>query len=204
MKKIMKLTSIVIAFSLALSFFGNTHTLKDVNASTSTRVTATEKRNIKKLCSNFTTFLGLELTDPDSATNYFEDESVTWEFQKWNKEDMTYKENMIVPLWYMYCKDPAKKVFDIDSWIITTKEGDWGEAAPVMSLRSIKKVSSKKYKVNYNINWESSFPKKSVTKIGSATFTLKKKRGTYYGFVVKSVVIKKVANQIILTQKSPA
>lgn len=194
MKKLMKLTSLVIAFSLALSFFGNTHTLQNVNASSSRRVTTTEKRNIKKLCSNFTTFLGLELTDDDPYTMIEEGKSRTWEFQKWNKEDMTYKENMVVPLWYMYFKDPAKKVFDIDDWIVPTTEGDWGDAGPVMSLRSIKKISSKKYKVNYNINWESSFPKKSVTKMGSATFTLKKKRGTYYGFVVKSVVIKKVAH----------
>lgn len=192
MKKIMKIMSLVITFSLALSFFGGTNTCKDVNATTSKNVTETQKKNIKKLCRNFTDFLGLELTDTDPYTMMEAGKSRTWKFQKWGTEDMTYKANMIIPLWYMTCKDPAKKVFDIDGWIITPQLGDWGDAYPSMSLKSIKKVSSKKYKATYNINWKSSVPKKT-TKIGSATFTLKKKRGTYYGFIVKSVTIKKVA-----------
>ena len=195
MKKFIKITSFVIVVLLALSLFGETNIVQDVNAKTSKDVTATQERNIKKLCRHFTNFLCLELIDVEPDSMIKVGKSKTWKFQNWRTEDLTYKENMLEPLTYMYCKNAAEKVFDIKDWKITPVLGDWGDAGPYISLKSIKKVSSKKYKATFNIKWENSVLNK-VKKMGSATFTLKKKRGTYYGFIVKSVTIKKISNRL--------
>ena len=195
MKKLIKITSLIVIFSLVITFFGETNTAKDVHAASSNKVTATQKKKIQKLCKNFTDFLGMELTDNDSSTKIKVGKTKTWEFQEWSTEDMTYKPNMVVPLWYMTIKDPAKKVFDIDDWSVPTKEGDWGEVAPYLSLKSVKKISSKKYKAVFDIKWKDSVSGKSK-KTGSAAFTLKMKKGTYYGFIVKSVKIKKTSDKI--------
>lgn len=170
----------------------NTFEDRHVYAATSQDVTKTEKKNIKKLCRNFTTFIGLELTDDMSATYIEKGKSNTWEFQKWSTEDTIYEPNMIIPLWYMTIKDPAKKVFDIDDFHVEPKLGDWGTAAPCLSLKSISKISARKYKAVFNVKWDNSMTR-TTKKIGSATFTLKKKKGTYYGFIVKKVKISKTS-----------
>lgn len=194
MKKLIKITSLIVALSLVMTFFGEVNTI-DVSAASSKKVTATEKKKIKKLCKNFTDFLALELTDEDPITKIKKGKSITWEFQKWSKEDDIYKPNLVVPLWYMTIKDPAKKVFDIDDFSVETLEGDWGTISPYLSLKSVTKLSSKKYKAVFNIKWVNSENNKRKT-TGIATFTLKKKAGTYYGFVAKSVKIKKTANKL--------
>lgn len=171
--------------------FGN----KDVYAATSEDVTTTQEKNIKKLCKNFTDFIGVELTDETSGTYIKVGKSNTWEFQKWSTEDTIYEPNMVIPLWYMNIKNASKKVFDIDDFHVQNKLGDWGEVAPYLSLNSISKISSKKYKAVFAVKWRDSVSQTSK-KTGSATFTLKKKKGTYYGFIVKSVKIKKTSDNI--------
>lgn len=194
MKKLIKITSLIVVLSLVMTFFGEVNTI-DVSAASSKKVTATEKKKIKKLCKNFTDFLAHELTDDNLTSNIKKGKSITWEFQKWSKEDDIYKPNLVVPLWYMTIKNPAKKVFDIDDFSVETLEGDWGTISPYLSLKSVTKLSSKKYKAVFNIKWVNSENNKRKT-TGIATFTLKKKAGTYYGFVAKSVKIKKTANKL--------
>lgn len=91
MKKLIKITSLIVIFSLVITFFGETNTAKDVHAASSNKVTATQKKKIQKLCKNFTDFLGMELTDNDSSTKIKVGKTKTWEFQEWSTEDMTYK-----------------------------------------------------------------------------------------------------------------
>ena len=62
MKKLIKITSLIVVLSLVMTFFGEVNTI-DVSAASSKKVTATEKKKIKKLCKNFTDFLAHELTD---------------------------------------------------------------------------------------------------------------------------------------------
>lgn len=155
------------------------------------RFTATQERKIKKLCKNFTNFLCHELIDEEPDTMIKAGKSQSWKFQDWKTEDTTYKENMLASLKYMDCKNAAEKVFDIKGWDITPILGDWGDAGPSISPKSIKKVSFKRCKATFDIKWGNA---EETKKIGSATFILKKKRGTYYGFVVKSVTIKKNLN----------
>lgn len=194
MKKLMKLTSLIVAFSLVITLFGGANTI-DVNAATSKKVTATEKKKIKKLCKNFTDFLALELVDDDEITKLEVGKTRNWIFQKWSTEDFTYQPNLVVPLWYMTIKNPAKKVFGLDNFSVETQQGDWGSIIPYLSLKSVKKVSSKKYTAVFNIKWKNCENNKKKT-TGTATFTLKKKKGTYYGFIVKSVKIKKTSNKL--------
>ena len=161
-----------------------------VYAATSQDVSETQEKNIKKLCKNFTTFIGVEFTDDTSGTYVEKGKSCTWEFQKWSTEDLTYKPNIVVPLWYMSIKDASEKVFDIDGFYVEPIEGDWGSAEPNLSLQSISKISSRKYKAVFNVKWRDCMSRTNK-KIGTATFTLKKRKGTYYGFIVKKVKISK-------------
>ena len=156
----------------------------------SNRVNATQKRKIKKLCKNFTKFLCRELVAEGTIIRLEADNTKTWKFQDWKKEDTTYKENMLASLKDMDCKNAAEKVFDIKDWDVTPALEDYGNVRLSMSIKSIRKVSSKRYKAIFHIEWENS---EKIKKIRSATFTLKKKKGTYYGFVVKSLTMKKTA-----------
>lgn len=194
MKKLIKITSLIVVFSLVMTFFGEVTTI-DVQAASSKKVTETQKKKIKKLCKNFTDFIAVELTEKDPDLKIKVGKTKNWKFQKWDTEDHTYDANMIIPLWYMNIEDPAKKVFDIDDWSVVKKEGDWGIVIPYLSLKSVKKLSSEKYKAVFNVKWKNS-EKNKTKKTGTATFTLKKKSGTYYGFVVKSVKIKKTSNKL--------
>ena len=124
--------------------------------------------------------------------------SKNWVFQKWGAEDIDeYEPNMVVALWYMTIKNPAQKVFGIrDGVMYTKKEGDWGTLFPYLTLKSVKKKSSNKYEAVFNVMWENCENNCKKKKTGTATFTLKKKKGTYYGFVAKSVKIKKITNEM--------
>lgn len=154
------------------------------------RVNATQKRKIKKLCKNFTKFLCRELVAEGTIIRLGAENAKTWKFQDWKTEDTTYKENMLASLKYMDCKNAAERVFDIKDWDVTPALEDYGNVRLSMSTKSIRKVSSKRYKATFHIEWENAEKNK---KIRSATFTLKKKKGTYYGFVVKNLTMKKTA-----------
>jgi hypothetical protein len=69
--------------------------------------------------------------------------------------------------------------------------GDWGEDEPVFSHYKIYKVSSSKYKVKADLYFHDwSIDKK--TKEGTIQLNIKKKKGSYYGYVATSIKIKKL------------
>lgn len=72
-------------------------------------------------------------------------------------------------------------------------KGNWGIAWPNNKIRKIYKISSDKYKVVLNINWfntETNISKR----IGKAHLYLKKDPNSYYGYIVRSMKLKKIAN----------
>ena len=197
MKKIVRIISALLVCALVFSNFSGTNAMPGVYAASSKKVTSKEKKNIKRLCKNFETFIGMELMEEDSMLEIPVGKSKNWVFQEWGTEEIDlYKPNMVEALSYMLIKDPAKKVFDIDSFVVCSKEGDWGTLFPYLTLKSVKKKSSNKYVAVFNVMWENCENNCKKKKTGTATFTLKKKKGTYYGFVAKSVKIKKITNEM--------
>lgn len=156
----------------------------------SLKVSAKEKKSIKKICQEFTTFLGLQLIDENEDTKIPVGKSTTWKFQDWGKENLKYKYNMTAALCYMEGRTPAKRVFGIKAFYTTPVTGDWGSAGPNLAVKSMTKKSSARYTANGDVMWVSEVD--ASKKLGTVTFTLKKKKNTYYGFVVKSVKIKKI------------
>lgn len=74
---------------------------------------------------------------------------------------------------------------------------DWGLARPAIKIRKIYRQSSGKYKVKANVNWEwdaDEFDSAGSRKIGDLQITLKKKPKSYYGYIVKSMALKKVSD----------
>ncbi len=165
---------------------------QEVMAATA-KVSSSEKANIKKLCSNFETFVGQMLADNDSDNKIAVGKSQKWVFQSWQKEDLTYKDNMVVPLGYMGGKKAAERVFGVKKFYVPHKKGDWGNAYPKLTVKSIKKESSSKYIATCDVKWVNSEDNTSK-KWATVTVTMKKKKGTHYGFVAKSVNIKKLKN----------
>lgn len=193
MKKIRHILTIIIVFSMAGIMCGVNLNSDFVQAKQSKKVTLKEQKNITKLCKNFETFLGLQLLEEDPDLKIKVGKTEEWLFQKWDKEDLTYKYNMIVPLWYMGIKKAPQKVFGIDGWEVHKEVGDWGEQCPYIALKKITKVSSNKYYAKFDICWKFSGPFVKKEKNGEAKFLLKKKSNSYYGFIVKKVKIKKTA-----------
>ena len=192
MKKTLKKFVYVMVLALLVCSYSGVNGQEVVHAQTS-KVTSGEKGKIKKLCKEFTVFLAMQLNETDPIMEIPVGKSTTWKFQDWNKEDLNYKYNMIVPLGYMSDENAAKRVFGISDFYVTPEVGDWGEAYTVVSLKSVSKKSSSKYVAVCDVKWVNEV-ENTTQKWGTATFTLKKKKGTYYGFVVKSVKIKKIKN----------
>lgn len=71
--------------------------------------------------------------------------------------------------------------------------GDWGCAWPEIKIKKIYKTSSYNYKIVANINWFEE-EKNASKKIGSLRLYLKKDSNSYYGYIVKSMKLKKIAD----------
>ncbi len=71
--------------------------------------------------------------------------------------------------------------------------GDWGTAGPEIIIKKIYKSNSNKYKVVANVNWYNT-DDNSSKKIGSLRLYLKKDPNSYYGYIVQSMKLQKVAN----------
>ena len=192
MKKTFQQVLFGFVFSLLICSLGIIHTPVAVQAKT-TNATTNEKKKSKKLCNEFTNFLGMQLTEGDPSLAISVGKSTTWIFETWKKEDLTYRYNLVVPLQYMSDEGAAERVFGLKDFYVSPVIGDWGEAFPELSLKSATKKSTSKYTAVCDIKWVNSMDN-TTKKIGTATFTLKKKKGTHYGFIVKSIKIKKVAN----------
>lgn len=70
--------------------------------------------------------------------------------------------------------------------------GDWGVAGPIIVIKKIYKIDSKKYKVVANVNWYNS-DDNSSKKIGRLRLYLKKDTNSYYGYIAKSMKLEKVS-----------
>lgn len=93
----------------------------------------------------------------------------------------------------------SKRVFGKGTSKINTLGGQWGMAYPTIKVKKICKLSSTKYKVKANVNWEwepgvSDNGIAGSRKIGDLRITLKKKPKSYYGYIVKSMALKKVSD----------
>ena len=71
--------------------------------------------------------------------------------------------------------------------------GDWGCSWPEIKINKIYKMSSNKYKVSANVNWYDE-SENSSKKIGKLRLYLKKDSNSYYGYIAKSMKLKKVAD----------
>lgn len=91
----------------------------------------------------------------------------------------------------------SKRVFGKKTSKIDTNGGEWGNGGPTIKIKKIYKLSSGKYKVKANVCWnvaDSNGKVVNIYKIGDLTINLKKKSKSYYGYIVKSMTLKKVAD----------
>ena len=69
--------------------------------------------------------------------------------------------------------------------------GDWGVDIPVLKISKISKVDSGKYRVVAKAILLNDFTGKTTT-YGTVTLDVKKKSGSYYGYIAKKLTIKKI------------
>lgn len=164
-----------------------THAAKDI--------TNTATYNIRTLCEFFPSTCGFDLID-----NMKIGQKKKYDFSKASTRRRT-----ILNDWIEFTSETdigispnemSKRVFGKGTSKINTLGGEWGCDWPTIKVKKIYKLSSGKYQVKADIdrNIEGSYGKMTVYKIGSVTINLKKKSKSYYGYIVKSMTLKKVAD----------
>lgn len=187
------LTLAIIGISAIAGGFGITET----KAAT---VSASEKKNIVELCKSFGCYFGVNYYESDAdAKKYGKKVNVT--FSNWGKED-TSKSSTIENVGYFINNTYSMEdIFGVKGVYVDRLSGDWGESYPDVKVTSISKKSGNKYSAKCDLRWIDYNSK--VKKVGNATFTLKKKSGARFGFVVKSLSYKMTAGiQMTITKSS--
>lgn len=147
------------------------------------------KKDIEELVQIFTTPCGYNLTELMKKGR-----SKNFDFSK------TSDRRKILNLCYEEIYDKAineytlsMRMFDKNTSNIDLLIGDWGSSGPQIKIIKIYKISSNKYKVLSKINWYDS-ANISSKKIGTMRLYLTKNADSYYGYIVKSMKLKKTAN----------
>ena len=190
----MRTKKIIVAVALGIALSQTVSAVEVMQASqmelmSSDDVTEDEVKSIKKSSKNFGTFAGADLIGVEGRKKLAKGKSRTYKFQDWDEEDTTYSSVMKKALEMVYIKDDDNKLFDVD-YDVEDFEGDWGMSYQAIAFKKVKMISEDKYKATCEVKWNDNFNGKKW-KIGTATFTFKKKDEAYYGFVLKSVTIKK-------------
>ena len=165
-----------------------THAAKDI--------TNTATHNIRALCGFFPSTCGGDLIDNGAATMKI-GQKKKYNFSKASTRRRTIERDFreftsqsdigIGP------NAMSKRVFGKSTSKINIQGFDWGDSWPTIEVKKIYKLSSEKYKVKANVNWNE-YGKMTIHKIGDLTINLKKKSKSYYGYIVKSMTLKKVAD----------
>lgn len=166
-----------------------THAAKDI--------TNTATHNIRALCEFFPSTCGSDL-----IYNMKIGQKKKYDFSKASTRRRT-----ILNDWIEFTSESdigispnemSKRVFGKGTSKINTLGGDWGDVCwPSIKVKKIYKLSSGKYRVKANVNWNDTDGAGNITsihKIGDLTINLKKKPKSYYGYIVKSMTLKKVAD----------
>lgn len=168
----------------------------EVNAAS---VSSSEKKKIEELCQSFQHYFGVNFyfTD-DEAKKYAKKEEIV--FSKWGKEDKSKIGNVKNVGSYISNLYSMESIFGIKGVNVDRHVGDWGVEYPIVKVTSVTKKSSTKYIAKCDLKWVNDY--KGTKKVGNATFTLKKKSKSKYGFVVKSLSYKMTAGiKMALTKK---
>ncbi len=165
-----------------------THAAKDI--------TNTATHNIRALCGFFPSTCGGDLIDNGADTMKI-GQKKKYNFSKASTRRRTIERDFreftsqsdigISP------NAMSKRVFGKSTSKINIQGFDWGDSWPTIEVKKIYKLSSGKYKVKADVNWNE-YGKMTIHKIGDLTINLKKKSKSYYGYIVKSMTLKKVAD----------
>lgn len=170
-----------------------------VQTQAATDITDSATHNIRALCEFFPSTCGSDLVDNGSDTMKIGQK------KKYDFSNASTRRRTILCDWKAFTHGSdigitpnmwSKRVFGKSTSKINTQGGDWGESWPEIKVKKIYKLSSGKYKVKANVNWNElgDYGKMTVHKIGDLTINIKKKSKSYYGYVVKSMTLKKVAD----------
>lgn len=94
-------------------------------------------------------------------------------------------------------KTLSKQIFGKSTTKVSFIEGDWGLAGPKIKIKKIYKQTLGKYTVKADVDWvvKNDFNNEIADsyQIGEVEINFKKKPKSYYGYIVKSMILKKVS-----------
>jgi ubiquitin len=175
---------IVLCLSLMMIF----SSLYPVQAATdvTNKLSKSNYNNIVKLTKRFINPAGYkvqyELKRNQSKIYKFDTDKKRRAFVKLMYDDTTYK-------WS--ASTISQRVFGKKTKNFEILAGDWGEDEPVFYHYKIYKVNSSKYTVKADLYFHDWSTNKK-TKEGTIQLNIKKKKGSYYGYVATSIKIKKL------------
>lgn len=148
------------------------------------------KRNIKALCKFFSIFYGVELThqmEIGQKKKYDFSKESARRYVLCISGDTIHYERISV-------KKASKRIFGKSTSRVGKIIGELGDGEwPTLKIKKIYKLSSGKYKVNISLiqfNGDTGIGNKT----GELNVILKKKPKSYYGYIVKSMTLKKVSD----------
>lgn len=94
-------------------------------------------------------------------------------------------------------KTLSRRIFGKSTTKVNFIEGDWGLGYPKIKIKKIYKLDSGKYTIKADVDWiveNEYYEIEDSYQIGELQINFKKKPKSYYGYIVKSMVLKKVSD----------
>ncbi len=156
-----------------------------------------EKHNIRVISGYFRTLCGYDLIEREMNTS----QQKKYDFSKESTRRYALSRCFSELYSQIYAGIDAKT---LSRWIFgksTTKvnfiEGDWGLSYPKIKIKKIYKRASGKYTVKADVDWiveNDNYGIEDSYQIGELKINFKKKPKSYYGYIVKSMALKKVSD----------
>lgn len=163
----------------------------EADAATDVTRTVQGKQNIRILAESFATLCGVDLTSEmeigqkkkyDFSEPSIRRYAISYSENEWNSQISA----------GISVETLSKRIFGKNtSQISFIKITDWSDGWPAVRVKKIYRQLSGKNKVKASIIWEINDSK--PYKIGALNITLKKKPKSYYGYIIQSMILRKIA-----------
>lgn len=178
-------SALVILLSLVCIISGVTTISAAKNEDVTKKIGVKERTKLKELAANFENSCGY-------AIAYDVTVGKTKSLDCSRGVGRRYILNYSMPPEWMSMDDLSLNMFGSKTINVEHVNGDWGLSAPQLKVVKIYKLSTTDYRVDCKMNWTSSYVNK-VDRVGTVRLYVTRKKEAYYGYWVKKVWIKKLA-----------